>query len=247
MQDRCRIRHRSCTTRRSRGRCRRSAPVVHDPQRDPGVPVGQLRKRDLAVGLVPLCDRVAGGDDRPPGLVGVLVVERPAGDAVGDDVGPEPGGGAAQPREPLAVLGFEVAPLEVGDVALHPAAHPVLDGDPDQRAQSVGRVVAGLAQGEVAAPEVVVGDLLHQRGQQVLLAGVPVVERREGQPGPAGDVPDRGAVVPAFGEALPGGRRDRLPAAAAPGRTRVDLLGGAHRVSMAHRAGARSGGVRTVR
>ena len=222
---------RTCWTRRRSARGW-SSGAVDDPQGDLAVALDEVGHGEVARRVVPLRDGVARGDDRAPGVLGVGAPEVPARDAVVDDLGPQPARGLAHPVEPRPVLRGEVAPLGGRDGALDPAAHAVLHGGAHEREQALGGVVTGVVERALAAAEVLLGALLDEQHQQVLLAGVPVVERGEGQTGPAGDVADRGAVVPLLGEALARRARDRVPAA--PARHR---RGGAHRVSIGRSLG----------
>ncbi len=154
---------------------------------------------------VPPGDGDAHGGHRPARVLRELGTELPARHPVPDDLVEHPLLLVAQRDVGLPAVRFHAAHLGGGDEGLIAPEHVEPQQGLDDRVEPLGGRGAGLRQGPPAAVEQIAHHRRRQRDQQRLLRRVVVVQARHRQPGPGGDLPDRGAVVTALGERLEGG------------------------------------------
>ena len=187
--------------------------------RGPSTPAARHRLRADARGVR---RRVDQAERRLDGGAGLGRVE--VGAQLPQRVDPDVDVGQLQLAHRRGAVGAEVGPLAVLDDDQRGVAQGELDVPGDQRVEG-GLGVGGARRALASLRQEPLADRDERLGQDVVLAGEVLVERRAGDAARAADVVHRDAVEPALGEQGRGGVEDLLAA------------GHGHRSSLADRSG----------
>src|SRR5262245_9367682 len=185
-------------------------PMLDGGEGEVHVPLGDLLRRQWAVGPVPLRKRGAHGHDRPRCGPRVRRREAPAGDGFVDGFVDHPLLLPTQRDEAATVVLVQVAHLARAHEGEVPTVRVVEDEALDEQLEPPHRVTATLVLRRSAPPEQVLHAEVEDGGQHLLLRRVVVVHAGHGEAGATGDVAHGRAVIAELDEHVQGGSEHRI-------------------------------------